>query len=30
MCSLDDLEGLQALITHVVSSFPANWDGTRD
>jgi putative aminopeptidase FrvX len=30
LCSLDDLEGLQALITHVVSSFPANWDGTRD
>ena len=30
MCSLDDLEGLQAHITHVVSSFPAHWDGTRD
>ena len=29
MCSLDDLKGLQALITQVVASFPANWDGTR-
>jgi putative aminopeptidase len=29
MCSLEDLEGLQALITDVVDSFPAHWDGTR-
>jgi len=29
MCSMDDLEGLQRLITGVVASFPAKWDGTR-
>ena len=29
LCSLDDLEGLQTLITAVVTSFPAQWDGTR-
>lgn len=30
MCSLDDLEGLQSLVTGLVSAFPVNWDDSRN
>lgn len=29
MCSLDDLNGLEKLITGLVAAFPANWNGAR-
>lgn len=29
LCSLDDLDGLQKLVTDVVAAFPAQWDSTR-
>jgi putative aminopeptidase FrvX len=30
MCSLDDLDGLEKLITGLVAAFPANWDDSRN
>ena len=30
MCSLDDLSGLEKLITGLVSAFPAQWDASRN
>jgi putative aminopeptidase len=29
MCSLDDLAGLEALVTEMLSSFPSKWDSAR-
>ena len=29
LCSLDDLEGLERLVTEILASFPATWDSTR-
>jgi putative aminopeptidase FrvX len=30
MCALDDLEGLQSLLTGLVSAFPAHWESARN
>ena len=30
MCSLDDLAGLEKLVTGLVSAFPAHWDASRN
>jgi putative aminopeptidase FrvX len=29
LCSLDDLAGLEKLVTEMLSSFPATWDSAR-
>jgi hypothetical protein len=29
LCSLDDLAGLETLVTEMLSSFPATWDSAR-